>query len=614
MSRIPQHIDKYRILEQVAEGGMGVIYKAEHPTLGRPVILKRLTLAGGEGAAARFRREARIMMSFRNDAIVDVHDHFRAGSSWYIVMEYVDGVSLDALIRGRGALPSEAALLILLECARALKYAHDKGVVHRDVKPSNILISRKGEVKLTDFGIATARDDEGSTALTSTGVTLGTVAYMSPEQIESSRDVDKRSDIYSLGVMLYEMVTGKAPFPGSFTPQTLAMIQRGKFKPVGRANPRVLPLVKKVIRRTIRPSPRKRFQDLGVLLRLLERGLRFTDGPGVQRALEAWLDGKGPGSVTRRLSPGIPAAAALAGLAAIAAGGFAAYREGLAQELLLSGSYGALTVEVAGATVAKPRVTVYRGDSGEPAAVVGLEGRDGGWRSRRVYLPAGSYRASVEADGLLAWYGFLLEPRELQRKSPATSDGYRLEVGASDALASLRLPVAVVFRVVDLLDGSDLTAGTTVDVKIGDGWSPLTRESLTRVVTGSSYEFRFERPDYYPLTSKVRIAPHEALLRLEAALAPAPASVRIATTLAGLRLRIDGSSRYLSAERVPVYRDLASSDAASRELLVVPGAHRVSAERGDLGNAALDVSVQSGERTTITIEAVGGKLALRRFP
>ncbi len=614
MSRIPQHIDKYRILEQIAEGGMGVIYKAEHPTLGRPVILKRLTLAGGEGAAARFRREARIMMSFRNDAIVDVHDHFRSGSSWCIVMEYVDGVSLDALIRARGCLPSEVALLVVLECARALKYAHDKGVVHRDVKPSNILISRRGEVKLTDFGIATARDDEGSTALTSTGVTLGTVAYMSPEQIESSRDVDKRSDIYSLGVMLYEMVTGKAPFPGSFTPQTLAMIQRGRYKPVGRANPRVSPLVKRVIRRTIRPSPRKRFQDLGELLRLLERGLRFTDSPSVQRALEAWLDGKGPGSVARRIGAGIPAAVVLAALAAAAAGAFAAYREGFAQELLLAASYGALSVEVDGATVARPRVTVYRGDSGEPAAAIGLDRRGGGWLSRRLYLPAGSYRASVEADGLLAWYGFLLEPRELQRRSPSTSSGYRLEVDASEELASLRLPVAVALRVVDVLDGSDLTAGTSVDVKIGDGWSPLTPETLARVVTGSSYDFRFERPDYYPLTNEVRIAPHEAQLRVEAALAPTPASVRITTSLAGVRLRIDGSSRYLSAERVPVYRDLAFSDAGSRELLLVPGAHRLGAERGGLGSTALDVAVRSGERVAITIDAVDGKLALRRFP
>jgi predicted Ser/Thr protein kinase len=612
VSRIPQHIDKYRILEQIAEGGMGVIYKAEHPTLGRPVILKRLTFAGGEDAAARFRREARIMMSFRNDAIVDVHDHFRSGSSWYIVMEYVDGMSLDALIRARGSLPSETALLILLECARALKYAHEKGVVHRDVKPSNILISRKGEVKLTDFGIATARDEEGSTALTSTGVTLGTVAYMSPEQIESSRDVDKRSDIYSLGVMLYEMVAGKAPFPSSFSPQTLAMIQRGRFRPVGRACPRVSPLVKRIVRRTIRPSPRRRFQDLGALLRLLERGLRFTDSPGVQRALGAWLDGKGPGSVTRRISPGIPAAAAVAAAALLAAAAYAAGRDGVAQELLLAGSYGALTVEIDGATVAKPRVQVYRGDSNEPLATPALRGRDDSWVSRRIYLPAGSYRATVEVDGLLAWSDFLLEPRELQRRSPATSDGYRLELDASGGLAALRLPVEVALHVVDVIDRSDLTAGTSVDVKIGDGWSPLSPETLARVKTGSTYSFRFERPRYYPLTSEVRIAPHEALLRLEAALAPLPAAVRIAATPAGVRL--DGSSRYLSGERFPVYRDLASSDASARELLLVPGAHRIGAERGDLGSASLDIYAEPGERVSITIEAVEGKLAMRRFP
>ncbi len=614
MTRIPSHIDKYEILEQIGSGGMGIIYKARHPTLGRPVVLKRLTLAEGEGAVARFRREARMMMGFRNDAIVDVHDHFCSGGAWYIVMEYVDGVSLDSLIRNKGAVPSEAALLIALESARALKYAHDKGVVHRDVKPSNILISRKGEVKLTDFGIAAARDEDSSTTLTAAGITLGTVAYMSPEQLESSRDVDKRADIYSLGVMLYEMVTGKTPFPGSITPQTVAMIQRGKYRPVRRANPRVLPLVHRIIRRTVRADARKRFQDLGELLRLLERGLRFTDSTAVQGALADYLAGKRPAAVTRRVGALVPAAAALVAALAAAAGGWLAWRGGVVHELLLHRSYGALTVVVEGDAASPPLASVLPQGGEAPAAVVTLARVGDRWQSPRLYVPAGPYRVAVQADGLLASHGLTVAPREVQRRSPATRDGAVVLLEASGELAAVRLPLAVRASVRDAVTGADLGALARIEVKIGDGWSPFAGETLSRLFTGSSYEFRFEADGYHPATQRVSAAPHQALLLLDAALTPLPAQLRVTTALAGVRLRIDGSSRYLSAERLPAWRRLAPLDTTPRELLLAPGAHRITAERAGMGSTTVDVSLESGERVSVTVEERNGRLALQRFP
>ena len=236
MSRIPPQIGKYRVLSLIAEGGMGAVYKAEHPTLNRFVALKKLSLRGSASFAERFRREARIMMDFKNERIVDVYDHFKEKSSYYIVEEYVDGVSLDRLIRRDRYLPDQTALLIFLECCRALKYAHDQGVVHRDIKPANILISRSGQVKLSDFGIATSTEGEEET-LTREGMTLGTLPYMAPEQIRNSRNVDRRADIYAMGAMLYEMVTGKSPFPRSFTPETVHLIQKGKYLPPGQAQP-----------------------------------------------------------------------------------------------------------------------------------------------------------------------------------------------------------------------------------------------------------------------------------------------------------------------------------------------------------------------------------------
>ena len=152
-------VGKYEVIGKVAQGGMGALYKARHPTLNRIVLLKRLDLRGVGGAVERFRREARLMMDFKNDHIVQVHDHFKEGSHYYIVEEYVDGISLDELIRRERYLSADAAVLILYEVAKALQYAHERGVIHRDIKPGNILISRQGDVKLADFGIATSREE-----------------------------------------------------------------------------------------------------------------------------------------------------------------------------------------------------------------------------------------------------------------------------------------------------------------------------------------------------------------------------------------------------------------------------------------------------------------------
>jgi serine/threonine-protein kinase len=186
-------VGKYEVIGKVAQGGMGALYKARHPTLNRIVLLKRLDLRGVGGATERFRREARLMMDFKNDHIVQVYDHFKEGSHYYIVEEYVDGISLEELIRRERYLPADASALILYEVAKALLYAHERGVIHRDIKPGNILISRQGDVKLADFGIATSRE-EPDQGLTRDGTMLGTIAL--PRADRRCRSVNRRS-IYS---------------------------------------------------------------------------------------------------------------------------------------------------------------------------------------------------------------------------------------------------------------------------------------------------------------------------------------------------------------------------------------------------------------------------------
>ena len=227
MGRTPTKIGKYPVEDKIAEGGMGAVFKGTHPTLEQPVVLKKLTLNNSEHLTERFRREAKIMIEFSHENIVRVYDHFKQASSYYIVQEFVDGCSVDILLKKERYLDINTGLYIFYHACKALQYAHNRQVIHRDIKPANIMVSKNGEIKLVDFGIAQAdsEDDE----LTKDGMTLGTPSYMAPEQFEDSKNVTCQADIYSLGVMLYEMLTGKKPFPGKINPETILKIQKGRY-------------------------------------------------------------------------------------------------------------------------------------------------------------------------------------------------------------------------------------------------------------------------------------------------------------------------------------------------------------------------------------------------
>ncbi len=292
-------IGKYELIGKIAQGGMGALYTARHPTLERVVLLKKLAIHGGGQVVERFKREARLMMDLNSERIVQVYDHFKEGPNYYIVEEYVEGISLDALIRKERYLSNDAAMLVLYEVCRALKFAHDRQVIHRDIKPGNILISSHGEVKLADFGIATsaAEMDDG---LTKDGTMLGTPAYVPPEQIEDARNVDRRADIYSVGVVLYEMLTGKTPYPGSFTAETIRLIHKGRHTPPRRLNPRASPFLARIAATCMKVNRRRRYQDLGVILRLLEKRIPRRDPATVRQAMKKVLKGESIQDFLRR--------------------------------------------------------------------------------------------------------------------------------------------------------------------------------------------------------------------------------------------------------------------------------------------------------------------------
>lgn len=207
------------ILELIGQGGMGFVFKARQPKLERLVALKILpkSLAADSAFAERFSREARLLARLNHPNIVAIHDFGQANGYFYLLMEFVDGVNLRKAMRAGRFTPAQA-LVVVPKICEALQFAHNEGILHRDIKPENILVDVRGRVKIADFGIAKlVGDAQPEATLTGSGATLGTPHYMAPEQLEKPGTVDHRADIYSLGVVFYEMLTGELPL-GRFQP------------------------------------------------------------------------------------------------------------------------------------------------------------------------------------------------------------------------------------------------------------------------------------------------------------------------------------------------------------------------------------------------------------
>ncbi len=218
---------RYRVLSQLGAGGMGMVYKAEHVMMGRTVAVKVMAqkYTANPRAVERFRREVRAAAKLAHPNIVTAFDADEAEGRHFLVMEYVEGVSLDRVVNRRGPLPVTTACHVARLVALGLGHAHSKGMVHRDIKPQNVMVNRKGQVKVLDFGLARLATDSElppeptgeqtpplNAAVTATNMVMGTPDYLSPEQAKCSRDIDHRSDLYSLGCLLYFALTGRPPF------------------------------------------------------------------------------------------------------------------------------------------------------------------------------------------------------------------------------------------------------------------------------------------------------------------------------------------------------------------------------------------------------------------
>ncbi len=643
MPKLPGSIGKYKITDRLGRGGMSILYKAEHPSLGTPVVLKKLTLKGDPAHRERFRREATLMMKLRHENVVGVYDHFKEGGSHYLVMEFVDGRPLSELMAREGALPCREAAWLSGRIAAALAHIHSEGIVHRDLKPSNVLLGRDGTVKLGDFGIAfTPGGDED---ITSEGTALGTPTFMAPEQLEDARKADERSDIWSFGICFFEMLTGRKFVTGP-SPAAIREALADAVKSMSYRLPPKLPLgLRRILRKTIRMRPDSRLKDGQAAMRLLGAARQSRKPPeALQARLDSLLasmepaseptpvidDGKKNGSPVNHKSlfkfslNSSPAAAAVKTVKKSEDGRFKLKitSHPVAASILLlfflsvailfavpgtwnrvffRNSHGVLRLKLVFPPDAPEHwltgveASIYRED-GDSLSVVTtpvlrLTADGTSMTSRRVSLPAGAYRLSWSLGDRVSWHSFRLSTFNESKKNGSGMLILEERLGAPPVFS-----LELAWEAFDAVNGEDLSGKTRLD------WERVDKPG-GELMSGGLYRIRFDASAYLPFTFTVAVSPWRRNLSLSASLWPEPARITLRNdSERSLVPRLDGSGKYLDMDGSPGMRRIGRIKPGNfRILLLPPGDYELTPGMGN--SVVQNLTLDSKDDVTILVES-----------
>jgi serine/threonine protein kinase len=281
---VPEKLGKYKIITEVGQGDFAAVYKAVDTTLDRTVALKVLAphLLWDYAFVQRFQREARVAANLDHPNILTIYEVGQIEGVYFIAMQFLEGRTLSQILEAEGPLPVSRVRAIIEQVASALDYAHARGFVHRDIKPSNVIVAEDGRATLTDFGLVKAGE---GTKLSTTGVVFGTPEYISPEQAQGEK-VDGRSDIYSLGIMLFEMLSGQVPFEAD-TPLEVPIKHLTAPLPLPReVNPDISEPVEQVILKAMAKAPEDRYQRVSEMAEALKRAMEGEVKERVEEPLE----------------------------------------------------------------------------------------------------------------------------------------------------------------------------------------------------------------------------------------------------------------------------------------------------------------------------------------
>ena len=523
-------IGKYKNCTKIAAGGMGAVYLATHPELKRKVVIKKLTLRnGGAAIRERFKREARILSDLSSPYVVRMFDYFTEGRANYIVLEYVEGMSLDRLIEKQTVLPPQLAMLILQDACLGLKNAHSKGVVHRDIKPGNILMSKRGEIKLADFGIASDEKESESvsasskdktasldatavsSAITMAGSTLGTPAYMSPEQLTDSSSVDNRADIYSLGVMLYEMVTGTKPYAGDMAPSTIARIKKGNYIPPRKINSKIPRQVSSLINKMMKPNPAKRFQSIEPVISRIRKYLNHYDAHAIRVSLaQSVISSKSTKfPIYEERNRKLKKISLVAFISAMILSIFGlAWKEGVVHKTVLRKWYTPVSLKMQMPATASAAADIpanaffFVNDGDEIPEVTGTRrvflARKGEetkknieYFTKDVFLKPGEYRIKI-AEGPYVWW----------KSISVGKDKVALDL---DFLRNASRNLSVHFNALDSETGADITEKSNFLILSGSKWVDVKKVDFSKLTTGTVYKFLITNEGYYDEYFSLRI-------------------------------------------------------------------------------------------------------------